>query len=149
MPSWIRTVAIVGVCFALGYWVTNSDGERSSLTHAELQRVVSRINEVLPMMIDQDVEITSVIAMSADLVMYSRRYVAFDVADIEPDNLEIFLSAAQLETETQSRTPMCTSPETRDIIDLGITLRYRYHDAQDVYLYDVDVTLADCLEMGF
>lgn len=112
----------------------------SSVPLEELTSTASRINKMLPMMVDRHTELMTTIGMPNTFV-YQYRIHNVSVDDLTPAKI------TELEQfqRKQILNLACTTPETRNnLLDRGVTLRYQYADANDRAFARVDIKTADC-----
>ena len=102
-----------------------------------LARVAAEMNKTLPMMVDEDTELSSTIGVSGVLV-YNYRLVNHSASDIDPAQ---FTAAIK----PQVTNAACSTPETRDgFLKKGVSLRYMYGDKERTHVATIDVAPRDC-----
>ena len=102
-----------------------------------LSKVASELNKTLPMMVDQETELTNVLGLEATIV-YNYRLVNMRASELD---------ASRLLNELKPRvsTAACTTPQTRDdFLKKGVTMRYVYYDASRAHIASFDVNAASC-----
>lgn len=112
----------------------------SSVPLEELTSTASRINKMLPMMVDRHTELLTTIGMPNTFVYQYR------ILNVSAENLS---PAGVAEVEKIQRQQIlnlaCTTKETRDnLLDRGVTLRYQYADADGRAFARIDIKSADC-----
>ncbi len=102
-----------------------------------LSRIAAEINRSVPVMIDQETELTIVEGYEGMLI-YKYRLVPYSVRQLDHEKL----AAGAKQRVTQAA---CNQPEMRDdYLKKGVTLRYSYFDKDQQHIATVDVTPADC-----
>lgn len=112
----------------------------SAVTLEELTSTASRLNKMLPMMVDRNTELLTTIGMPNTFV-YQYKIHNISVDDLTPSKI------AELEQfqRRQITNLACTTAETRDnLLNRGVTLRYQYADANGRAFARVDLKPSDC-----
>lgn len=93
-------------------------------------------NKQLPMMIDSVTQLSATMVVGKDFV-YSYKLIGEDYDSVTQTDLSNTLGG-------DITSGACTTPETKELIDEGVRLVYRYSNEQGKYLGEISVTLSDC-----
>jgi hypothetical protein len=105
-----------------------------------LNKIASEYNKSLPMMIDNETQLTSVSALDKEVIYYYK-LVSLDSSD------DLVSKISQMKPRMINHN--CSTPDTRDnFLKKGITMEYRYYDKSDKHLVDIDIFPSDCLQFS-
>ena len=145
MKDFLPTVLALSLLFGFGYYVRSCFSDEAGFTASELSDLATEANKSLPMRLNEGMETTSIMAMGANLLVYSVRYLGVDTEAVEPAELNALISTQKVEADPFLRNFNCSTPNTRTgILEQGVTIRYRFYDELGVFLYESDISLEDC-----
>ena len=108
-----------------------------------LTAVASGLNKSLPMMVDSETEMFSVMGLG-DTISYNVRLVNVEVGAEDWSRAQAWLDDA-LKSEIPRHTRrVCSQPNAGEALAMGATPRYVYFDNQDTYLTEYTIAEADC-----
>lgn len=115
---------------------SNISGTSTQSVEEILVEASNETNKQLPMMIDSVTQLSTTMAVGKDFV-YSYKLIGEDYNAVTQADLSSSIGGDIV-------SGACTTPETRQMIDEGVRLVYRYSNEQGKYLGEIPVTLADC-----
>ena len=139
--SGIVTVAAFSIASVGVRMISNSFFQQQPPSTQEfVAAAASETNNLTPMMVDRDTELMNVIG-TGSILTYNYRLVNLEADEIDKEEFQ----AALLELFTPGAVRQaCTTPDTREILDRGIEMRYVYHDQNREYLSEFTVTEEAC-----
>lgn len=111
---------------------TAAEKEMSSL----LTEVVAGVTAKLPLMIDDDTELSSV-ATTRNLMIYTNTVIKFKGEQINTEKLNELLDNTVL-------AKLCDQKELKAFIDLGVVMVYRYLGNDGVFVTEVSKDMTTC-----
>lgn len=145
LPPSLRPVAIlatglvVAILAGVTAWSLSGSGlgSRDALSLTELIGVAAAVNRKLPTMVDEQTELTSVVALDRVLV-YQYRLIDLVIGAVDRQALMSALIPA-----TTAR--VCANPEVREgLLSRGVSMRFSYSDKNQAPIVSVDVSPAAC-----
>ena len=140
IDPWVRRVIMVIVTLFAGilgkelvkFYYTEPDVR----SRAYLLKVASQMNQYMPMMVSDNIEMWNA---SADKGVIIYNYRCLSIAASRAPAGWIEANRASL------ANAVCTTPETRDaFLKKGIKLRYVYHNKDRVHLGRIEISPSDC-----
>ena len=138
-----KTLAVFVVAITVGYgtqWVVRQAigffGQGSLLSG--LPEVAATLNEQMPMMVDEETELMSVVADGSTLT-YNARFVNVG-NEVSNRDLE-----AALDTIRPNATKnVCSMPDADKLFAEGLRLRYAYYRRDNTFIETFYITAQDC-----
>ena len=112
----------------LGYDYISS---RFNSIDKQLMRIAGEMNESLPMMLDSDTRINSVIAGTGKTMKYNMTLVNYAESELVIDELKEALAPTILNV-------IKTSPSIQPLRDEKVTFAYVYYDNEGVFLFELE-----------
>ena len=106
---------------------------------AVLQQIANETNKRMPMEVDRETVLVSVVVPEKGIFEYRYRLVSLSASDFDP-------ATVLADQKPMTRNNSCSTPATRKFIDHGVTLRYSYMDKDGKYFGSFDVTPKDCAQ---
>jgi hypothetical protein len=104
-----------------------------------IEMVAAEFNKKCPMIVDQYTKINKVLPFSNRL-----KYQA-SISGIPYENLSNSLIKLKNNISTIGTNTMCSSPDTRALIDSGLVMEYEYYYQDGRFLFSYGVQKSDCL----
>lgn len=138
--GFLAIIIFIIVFFSVKYVVQNSvssiisDNKEEVSTEELLIEVSNEMNKNLPSMIDEITQLTTVSSSGNDLI-YSYKLLT-----------DSTVSQYDLDTSLKSNiiNGVCTTPETKNLLDMNAGLVYNYYDKNGKYIGKVSVYLDNC-----
>ena len=141
-----RKIAYFALAVLLGYGVQalmrelrDQDAQTDDLS-TTLFRVSSELNQNLPMRLDQYTELMNTVGFGSTLT-YNVRLVDVVRGDVSPAEL---VSLLRNEVQPNTVSYVCSTPETLEVLDAGVTLEYVYHYHDMEHIDSLEVRKRDC-----
>jgi len=134
---WDKIVGIVFfvVAYSLVRTFMNGGVSDPSLEQA-LVTASQQINKNTPMTLDQYTEMTTTLASGKQLI-YMYRYLGD--GQVSQADLNNYLKSGIV-------TGVCTTPETKKLVDMGAGLVYRYYNTDNRLIGEIPVDSSNCVE---
>jgi hypothetical protein len=112
------------------------DHKNDITSNASLGKMVSQMGLTLPMMIDSETELYSILGADKT-IRYFYRLVNLPFQKISAEDIE--------KIKPKMINFNCTTPETKNgVLKRGIKMRYSYYDKDKVHIADIEITPSDC-----
>jgi len=147
MQKWL---AVAAVSLAIGYgtqWVTRqvlnlgTSAQRAEITQRQLAEAAAELNRPLPMAVGDDTEAFSITALPNLTLLYSYRLTS---TTLTPDLKREAIRYLQGDLRRMMSNFVCSTPDTREMLDAGVTMRYDYYDAHMTFIGMLTFTQSDC-----
>lgn len=100
--------------------------------------VADEFNKNCPMIVDKHTTITKVLPFSDRL-----KYQA-SISGIPYENIKLSLEKLKNNITNIGTNTMCSSPDTRSLIESGLIMEYEYYYQDGTFLFSYDVKKSDC-----
>ena len=127
------TVSIAVATF-ISTWLRTDSSDVTS--RGFLSDVAEEVNKRLPMTVDENTEMIEAVGFEGIFIQN------FQLTNHTKSDLD--MSVFNKEMKPHVTNTACTTPETRDLLDHGVVLRYAYRDMNSTNIASYDVSMADC-----
>ncbi|MFN6483152.1 MULTISPECIES: hypothetical protein [unclassified Nostoc] len=120
----------------IGESIVNSLAQKKVSSHSYLLQIASEINKDLPMMVDKETMLINVGAQN-DALIYNYTLVNYTSAEV--DEYQFLTTMGERLTNS-----VCTHPETKELLNNGISLHYYYNGNDSIFIGKVIISPSDC-----
>ncbi|MHC5767023.1 MAG: hypothetical protein ACYTXI_15670 [Nostoc sp.] len=120
----------------IGESIVNSLAQKKVSSQRYLLQIASEINKDLPMMVDKETMLINVGAQN-DALIYN--YILVNYRSAEVDEYQFLTSIGE-----RLRNSVCTHPETKELLNSGISLHYYYNGNDSIFIGKVIISPSDC-----
>jgi hypothetical protein len=102
----------------------------------KISKIANDINSTLPRMVDSETKAMTVTAAPNEL-QYKYVFVNYSSRDIGAQSLQQIWAK-------DIRTGICSTPDTRDLLKMGIQVTCVYYGSDNKYITEITIREADC-----
>ena len=105
--------------------------------YRQLQETAGEMNETLPQMISNEIQLVRVVAPAYNEMEYVMKTLLYSINDLN-------INAIERTLKPPTKNSICSSPDSLEMIKRGIIYTYVYYDKNNIYIGKFSVTPKDC-----
>lgn len=106
------------------------------VSYKDLSKIANDINSTLPRMVDSDTKLMTVNDAPNEL-QYKYVFVKYSSLDISAKSLQQIWAK-------DIRAGICSTPDTRDLLKMGIKIIYSYYGSDNKHITEISIRESDC-----